>query len=99
MKQIVTIICCTLLLGVNAQKTPQVWGLRQCIDYAVQNNISIKQADIQARIADLQAQQARYNLYPSVTGSTGTGVRFGRSIDPTTNAFATTQFLYIITGG
>ncbi len=94
MKQIVTIICCTLLLGVNAQKTPQVWGLRQCIDYAVQNNISIKQADIQARIADLQAQQARYNLYPSVTGSAGTGVRFGRSIDPTTNAFATTQFLY-----
>jgi outer membrane protein len=83
-----------VFLGSYAQKTPQTWDLRQCIDYAVQNNISIKQADIQARITQLQADQAKYNLYPSITGSTGTGVRFGRSIDPTTNTFATSQFLY-----
>ncbi len=83
-----------MLIQSYAQNTPDVWDLRQCIDYAIQNNISIKQADVQARLAALQADQARYNLNPSVSGSASNGVRFGRSIDPTTNVFATTQFLY-----
>jgi outer membrane protein len=42
----------------------------------------------------LQAKQAKYNLLPSVNGNTSTGVRFGRSIDPTTNQFSSSQFLY-----
>ncbi len=78
----------------SAQRASDNWDLRHCIEHAIQFNISIKQADIQARIAALQAKQAKYNLYPSINGNTSTGVRFGRSIDPTTNAFATTQFLY-----
>ena len=77
-----------------AQRASDNWDLRHCIEHAIEFNISIKQADIQARIAALQAKQAKYNLYPSVNGSSGTGVRFGRSIDPTTNAFSTSQFLY-----
>ena len=57
-----------MLIQSYAQNTPDVWDLRQCIDYAIQNNISIKQADVQARLAALQADQARYNLNPSVSG-------------------------------
>ncbi|MFN5226510.1 MAG: TolC family protein [Bacteroidota bacterium] len=90
------IFLCGYLLAatiVRAQ-TAEVWDLKQCIDYAVAHNISIKQADINARIAQLQADQARYNLLPNVSANTGTGMRFGRSIDPTTNSFATTQFLF-----
>ena len=94
MKQFLTILCCSLLLGASAQKLPEVWDLQQCINYAVQNNISIKQADITARISQLQALQAKYNQYPNLSGSASNGVRFGRSIDPTTNTFATSQFLY-----
>ena len=94
MKRFLTFLCCMMLIQSYAQNTPDVWDLRQCIDYAIQNNISIKQADVQARLAALQADQARYNLNPSVSGSASNGVRFGRSIDPTTNVFATTQFLY-----
>ena len=77
-----------------AQRASDNWDLRHCIEHAIQFNISIQQADIQARIAALQAKQARNNVYPSVSGSTSTGVRFGRSIDPTTNTFSTSQFLY-----
>lgn len=90
------IFLCGYLLAatvVRAQ-TAEVWDLKQCIDYAVAHNISVKQADINARIAQLQADQARYNLLPNVSANTGTGMRFGRSIDPTTNSFATTQFLF-----
>ncbi len=94
MKPFLTLLCCTILIGSRAQQSPDVWDLRQCIEYAIAHNISIKQADVQSRIAALQADQAKYNQYPTLNGSASTGVRFGRSIDPTTNTFATSQFLY-----
>lgn len=81
-------------LQVHAQTTNEKWDLRKCVDYATQNNISVKQADIQARISALQARQAKLSQYPSLNMNSGTGVRFGRSIDPTTNQFSTSQFLY-----
>ncbi len=94
MKLFLTLLGCTMLIGSRAQQMPDAWDLRACIEYAVAHNISIKQADVQARIAALQADQARYNLYPTLNGQASGGLRFGRSIDPTTNTFATSQFLY-----
>ena len=88
------ILGCIFAPFLGKAQTPQVWDLKQCIDYAVEHNISVKQADINARIAQLQADQAKYNILPNVSANSGTGMRFGRSIDPTTNSFATTQFLY-----
>jgi len=37
---------------------------------------------------------AKNSQLPSVSGSSGMGLRLGRSIDPTTNGFTNTQFLY-----
>ena len=90
----IIICCCLLAVTFVKAQTSEIWDLKQCIDYAVAHNISIKQADVSARIAQLQADQAKYNLLPNVSANTGTGMRFGRSIDPTTNSFATTQFLF-----
>ncbi|GAC1438129.1 MAG: TolC family protein [Sediminibacterium sp.] len=94
MRKLFTLLCCTTLLQAYAQNGSDKWDLRHCVEYAMQNNISVKQADIQARIAALQARQAKLNRYPNIGGNSSTGVRFGRSIDPTTNTFATQQFLY-----
>lgn len=70
------------------------WGLRRAVDYAMQNNISVKQADVQARYTALQLEQAKLNKIPTASLGTGFGLQFGRSIDPTTNLFTTTQLLY-----
>lgn len=83
-----------MLLHAYGQRASDNWDLRHCIEHAIQFNISIQQADVQARIIALQAKQAKYNQYPNVSGNASTGVRFGRSIDPTTNSFSTSQFLY-----
>jgi outer membrane protein len=85
-----TLLCTKQLM---AQDTTGKWSLRKCVDYAVQNNISVKQADVQARITALQYKQAKMNQLPNASASTSLGVRFGRSIDPTTNAFVNTQLL------
>ncbi|MEI7588939.1 MAG: TolC family protein [Chitinophagia bacterium] len=73
---------------------PAQWDLKSCVEYAIQHNISVQQADVSARLAKLQAELASSNRLPTINGSTGMGMRFGRSIDPTTNGFSNTQFLY-----
>ena len=52
----------------NEKNKSEKWNLKKCVDYAVQHNISVKQADIQSRIAALQymqAKQKRQELLPS----------------------------------
>ena len=75
-------------------QSPTKWDLKTCIEYAIEHNISVQQADIQSRLAKLQADLAKSNQLPTINGSSGMGLRLGRSIDPTTNAFTNTQFLY-----
>jgi outer membrane protein len=67
------------------------WNLKRAVEYALANNISVKQADIQARIADLTLRQSRMMQIPSANISGSTGINAGRSIDPTTNLFTNTQ--------
>lgn len=93
MKYILSLFMISLSLGVNAQE-PEKWDLKTCVEYAIQHNISVQQADVQARLAKLQADLAKNSQLPSLTGSSGMGLRLGRSIDPTTNGFTNTQFLY-----
>ncbi|MBS1916569.1 MAG: TolC family protein [Bacteroidetes bacterium] len=89
--QLLWAFCCLTLLSANAQDK---WDLRKCVEFAIANNISVKQADVQARISALQYKSAKLNQYPSAGFSSGLGTQFGRSIDPTTNQFTTTQLLY-----
>ena len=72
----------------------QKWDLRQCVDYAMKNNISVKQADVQARIMALQLKQAQLAVYPNANLTSGLGTQFGLSIDRTTNIYSNTQSIY-----
>ncbi len=93
MKYIFSFIFLVFTCSLTAQE-PAKWDLKTCVEYAIKHNVSVQQADIQARIAKLQADQAKSNQLPTMSGSSGLGMRLGRSIDPVTNAFTTTQFLY-----
>jgi outer membrane protein len=93
MRYILSLLMISLSVGVIAQE-PEKWDLKTCVEYAVQHNISVQQADVQSRLAKLQADLAKNSQLPSLSGSSGMGLRLGRSIDPTTNGFTNTQFLY-----
>ncbi len=93
MKYIFSLFLISFSLGLSAQE-PVKWDLQSCVEYAIKHNISVQQADVQARLAKLQADMAKSNQLPTMNGSTGMGLRLGRSIDPTTNGFTNTQFLY-----
>ncbi len=93
MKYILSLFLIGSSLSLFAQD-PAQWDLQTCVAYAIQHNISVQQADVQARLAKLQAESAKSSQLPTINGSSGMGLRIGRSIDPTTNGFTNTQFLY-----
>lgn len=90
MKYLLNILFALIAFSVTAQDK---WDLRRCVDYAVKNNISVKQTDVQARMNALQLKQQQLNQYPSVSFNTSLGPAFGRSVDPTTYSYTTTTIL------
>ena len=90
----ILVIGCCILSVASAQNKSDKWDLRRCVDYAMKNNISVKQTEIQARITALQHEANKLAVYPTANFSSGLGLQFGRSVDPTTNQFTTTQLLF-----
>jgi len=86
----ITILIIFFAMPVLAQDK---WDLKKTVEYGWSHNVTIKQAGIQAGIDSLTLRQSRLSQYPFASASTGLGLRFGRSIDPSTNQFTTTQFL------
>lgn len=89
------LLACILLfsaLGIHAQQN--TWDLRRCVEYAIANNISVKQADVQGRINALNTKLASAQLIPSLGFNTQGGVNFGRSIDPTSNQYTTQEVFF-----
>ncbi len=66
------------------------WSLQKCVDYAIENNISIRQRQLQVESASQNLLQSRESRFiPQVSASLSQAVRTGRSIDPFTNQFVT----------
>ena len=70
------------------------WDLKKAVDYALANNISVKQQDVQARLEQLTYRQSKLSLYPSLNFGNSIGLNTGRSIDRTTNQFTTQSIFY-----
>lgn len=71
------IICPLSFSHAVAQKE---WSLRECCDYAVAHNISIKQQENQCRQQELQLSTAKNARLPEVSGSVGQNFSFGRGL-------------------
>lgn len=86
------IIIVSLLLGVNtyAQKK---WTLKECVEYALENNISVKQSELDLKSAEIDKLTAIGNFLPSFSASTGVRENTGLSFNPTTNQAETETFL------
>src|ERR1700733_3765654 len=83
----------TALFSVTNLVAQDKWDLRRCVEYALANNISIKQADIDSRTYKLYYDQAKGNQMGALNAATGLGLNFGRSINQTTNIYTNTQGL------
>jgi outer membrane protein len=99
MRRCIKILFCLLIciasLGPHLfAQTAEKWDLRKCVDYAMKNNISVRQADVQSRIVALTYDQSRLSQFPSINLQNSAGSQFGRSIDPATNQFTNDKILF-----
>ncbi|WP_018613422.1 TolC family protein [Segetibacter koreensis] len=69
------------------------WSLQQCVDYAMKNNVSVKQSDVQARLSAINAKQSKATLFPSITGSVNSSYQHGLTTNPTTNILESSSYL------
>lgn len=88
------LLFCLLLLCSVPAMAQEKWNLQRSVEYAVANNISIKQSDVQARITNLQLSLARAAQHPNVNLSSNGGYNFGRSINPATNTFENQRIFF-----
>lgn len=63
--------------------------MQRCIDHALENNLSIKQAQLSSALSSEDLLQSRLSLLPSLNGSANQNYNFGRSVDPLTYQFVT----------
>ncbi|MCB0551931.1 MAG: TolC family protein [Phaeodactylibacter sp.] len=94
MLQKITLLFMSLCLAMLAGNAQNTWSLEKCIDYARQNNLSVKQAEYSIKNTDLTRKQNEFNRLPGLSGRTSGGLQFGRTIDPTTNSFNTEQITF-----
>ena len=63
------------------------WSLEDCINYAITNNIQIKQKELNSEQQQNQLKQTKFALAPNLNGSLSRNLSFGRSVDTYTNDF------------
>ncbi len=83
-------IACILMANMNAQDSTTVikkWTLLECINYALDNNVSIKRQALAASISKNNFTQSKANVLPSLGAGFNHNITFGRSIDYATNQF------------
>lgn len=63
------------------------WDLRKCVDYAMNHNISVKQADVDARLSILVSRQSQLSQIPSANFNLNHGFSYGRTLNRNTNVY------------
>lgn len=68
-----------VLLGCASAQAQERWTLRQCIDYAIEHNISIHQTANSAEQSAIDVSTAKWARLPNLNGSTGQSWNWGRT--------------------
>lgn len=71
------VLVCLAALNVKAQERSM--SLQQCIEYALNHNISIQQQQLNEENRKIQLETTRYSRLPDLSANIGEGFGFGRS--------------------
>jgi outer membrane protein len=81
MKRIYSLLAAFLVLvSVTGTRAQEKWSLQKCIDYALKNNIQIKQQTLNTQYYNNQLNQAKSNLLPNLNANVQNSMSFGRSL-------------------
>lgn len=67
----------------------ELWDLKKCVDFALDNNLQVKQSQLNQNISEANYLRSKAATLPTLNGFVSHNYNFGRTIDPFTNQFAT----------
>ena len=91
MKQALIILLAIAAKQVAAQND---WTMQQCMQYAVEHNHEVKQAELKLDNYKAQKTNAVGSFLPYVDAGIGAQYNFGRAIDPETNGYTDVSTFY-----
>lgn len=79
------------LLFFTSGKAQKIWTLEDCILYAYENNINIKQQVLNTQYNDNLLKQSKMNQLPNLNAGVNQNFLYGRSLDETTYRYTENQ--------
>ncbi|HAB26845.1 MAG TPA: TolC family protein, partial [Xanthomarina gelatinilytica] len=79
-RNIVTTVLLSIFISISGFAQDKKWGLEECVNYALENNISIKQTALDTDLADQDLISAKGNFLPNVNASASQDWNFGSFI-------------------
>ncbi|RHU29281.1 TolC family protein [Parabacteroides sp. TM07-1AC] len=82
MKQVISSIALAsflFCLPAGAQEAPKQWSLEECIRYAIENNIDLKQKELERQNQEVTLHTSKYSWLPNLNASINENFGFGRS--------------------
>lgn len=76
------LLCAVVVIASAQQKK---WTLEECVFYAVENNLTVEQSELDLKNANLDKSDAIGALLPSLNGTVDASANTGLVLDPTTN--------------
>jgi outer membrane protein len=100
-KILIFIFACLLSSQGSIFSQLKVWSLEECIKYAIDNNIQIKQQVVQTQVQQNSLDLSKFQLLPSLNGQASHSYSSGRALDQSTYTFVnkTLQSDYFYIGG
>jgi outer membrane protein len=86
-----------LVLGYSANAQVKNWTLQECVEYAMKNNISVKQSELDIKLADIDKSSAIGNFLPTINSQLSHSWSIGANTNPVTNVREnqTTQYTQV----
>ena len=108
--RIITIIVIITFLSTYKVTAQKVWSLEECIEYALTNNLSLKERALDIRLSKERIKSATMGYFPSLNLSVEHNLNWGRSVDLQTLEIVNNQLtqntgiglgssIYILDGG
>ncbi len=70
----------------------KLWTLHDCLQYAQENNLSIKQSEVDLKTTQINKLQAKEAFLPTINGNASYNLNEGKNINPVTNQYENAFF-------
>jgi outer membrane protein len=74
-----------------AAQAQEAWTLRQCVDYAIEHNITIRQNAVSVEQSKIEANTAQWARLPNLNANAGQNFSWGRAASPIDNTYTNTN--------